>query len=293
MSRESTALADEFFDKQDVTTVDLEITFAALLGTAAITYSVENHVLLGQAAAFSLLLLTLIRRMAITSPFAPEDLVLSRTVPLISFASTSVIIYLLISLVSSLVGWISAEAQVIVFSGFTVGIVVISAIVQELVFRDYLAWWYVKFEEKRKQGNSLETVWRDTAILAYWASQARRHRESYRELGNRLKTDRPDLNDIDFNPREAGRYILAVSLVVGLVYLLPEIYALYVLGLPGLLVVPAVVAIHDHSAFFYIAYGNPSYEDIRRHVPTILIRTVLYVTEVVILFSLFEPPVLI
>lgn len=285
MSQTSTEIADEFFDKQDVTTVDFEITLAALLGTAAITYPVKNHALYGQMLAFSLLFLTLLRRMAITSPFAPEETLLRKTVPLISFISASSIIYLFVAVLPILTGLMPIASQVTAYSVFVLIVLIVGVTAQELMFRDYFPWWHVKFKQKSEQMDLLETVWRDTSRIAYWASVARRHRESYRELGDRLGDGRPDLSDFEFQYNEAGRHILAVSLLVVFLYLLPVLYSGYLLGLPGLLVIPAVVGIHDHSAFLYIAYGNPSYEDLRQHVLTILVRTGLYATEVAFLLS--------
>lgn len=291
MSRGSSEIADEFFDKEDVTTVDFEITLAALLATALITFPVENHIRFGQVIAFSLLFLTLIRRMAITSPFAPEEKILSQTVPLISFASASAHIYLFVALLSWLTDRIPASSRVVLFSVVVLVIIILAVVVQEVVFRDYLPWWYVKFKQKSEQRDYLETLWRDTAVIAYWASTARRNRETYRKLGDRVSGSRPDLSDFDFTLREVGKYILAATLLIGILYLLPILYSRHLFGLQGLLVIPAVVAIHDHSAFWYIAYGNPSYEDLRQHVVTILVRTGLYVTEVAFLFSQLKIPV--
>lgn len=285
MTRSSGEIADEFFDKKDVTSVDFEITLAALLGTALITYPVKNHMLFGQIIAFLLLFLTLLRRMAITSPFAPEEKILSRTVPLISFASASAIIYLTIALLPVLSGLVPIASQVIIFSGFTITVLLTAVTVQELTFRDYLPWWYVKFKQKSDERDLLETVWRDTALIAYWASTARRNRETYRKLGKRMGGRRPDMNDFEFTPKEVGRHVVAVVFLLCSLYFLPLLYSGYLFGLQGLLIIPAVVAIHDHSAFWYIAYGSPSYEDLRQEVLTILVRTGLYITMVAFLLS--------
>jgi hypothetical protein len=285
MSRGSIELADQFFDKEDVSTVDFEITLAALLGTALITYPVENHILFGQVVAFSLLSLTLIRRMAITSPFASEKAILGYTTPLISFASASALIYLIVTLLPNLTNISPISSQVILFAVFGLLLLIFAVVAQELVFRDYLPWWYVKFKQKSEEQDLLEAVWRDTAILAYWASTARRNRETYRELGNRLDNSRPDMSDFDFTLKEAAKYVLTAVLFLFLLYLVPILYSGYLFGLEGVLVMPTVVFIHDHSAFWYIAYGNPSYEDLRRHIVTILVRTGLYITEVGFLLS--------
>ena len=289
MAADSEEIADEFFGKEEVTSVDFEITFAALLSTMVLTFPVEHHILFGQVIAFSLLLLTLIRRMAITSPFSPKERILGQTTPLISFVSTSAIIYLIVAL-PSLTQWVPVSSSVASFSIFAVIALSITVIAQELLFRDYLAWWYVKFTQKKEQRDLLDGVWKDMAAVSYWASMARRNRETYRELGNRLNTGRPDLSNYEFPPGEVLRTILAVSLLLTFIYSLPFLYSAYVFGPPGLLLIFAVVAIHDQSAFWYIAYGNPSYEDLRQHVVTIIIRTGLYVTVVAVLYSQLKIP---
>ena len=286
MRKSSQEIADEFFDKSDVATVDFEIALAALLGTALITYPVEGHALFGQVIAFSLLFLTLIRRIAISSPFASEETILKRTVPLISFASASGILYLIIALLPILPAWLPVSSQVILYSGITLFILITAVVAQELVFHDYLAWWHVKFKQKSELETVFEPVWRDTALIAYWASTARRNRDTYRELGKRLNGGRPDPSDLEFEMTEIARYILSTVLLIGLLYLIPALYSGYIFGgLEGLLLIPAIVAVHDHSAFWYIAYGNPSFEDLRQHILTILVRTTLYVAQVAFLLG--------
>lgn len=292
MSRASSELADEFFDKQDLTAVDFEITLAALLGTAVITYPVEGHARTGQAIAFSLLLLTLVRRMAITSPYAPEERILGRTASLISFVSTSAIIYLIVALLPMVIDFAPTLPQATGFSLLTIVGLILALIIQELVFRDYFAWWYVKFNQKSEQLDFFENIWTYTSSIAYWASKARRHRESYRELGNRVSNSRPSLKDFEFRPKEAGRYVLGISLLLVLLYLFPLLYAFYLFGLQGIFVLPTVVWIHDQAAFWYIAYGNPSYEDLRQRVVTILARTGLYISLVAFLLSRLKIPFL-
>lgn len=291
MSRSSNEIADEFFDKQELTTVDFEITFAALVGTAVLTYPIDGQVNIGQAIAFSLLILTLVRRMAITSPYAPEEKILSRTVPLISIVSTSAIIYLIVALLPVTIGLVSNLSSAFIFSVLTMIGLALALTIQELVFRDYFAWWHVKFNQKSEQLDLFENIWLYASLMAYWVSIARRRRESYRELGNRVPNSRPDLDDFEFNHKKVGRYVLGVSLLLGLLYLLPLLYALYLFGLQGLFVLTAVVWIHDHTVFWYIAYGTPSYEDLRQRVVTILVRTVFYITLTALLLSQLAIPI--
>lgn len=291
MSRSSNEIADEFFDKQELTTVDFEITFAALVGTAVLTYPVDGRANIGQAIAFSLLLLTLVRRMAITSPYAPEEKILSQTVPIISVVSTSAIIYLIVALLPVTIGLFSNLPSAFIFSFLTTIWLVFALIVQELVFRDYFAWWHVKFKQKSEQLDLFENIWLYASLMTYWVSIARRHQESYRELGNRMPNSRPDLDDFEFNHKNIGQYVLGVSLLLGLLYSLPLFYALYLFGLQGFLILTAVVWIHDYTAFWYIAYGNPSYEDLRQRIATILVRTVFYITLTALLLSQLAIPV--
>jgi len=261
-----------------LSTVDFEITLSALLATTLLAYPVENHGLFGQITAFSLLSLTLIRRMAITSPFAPEEKILRRTTPIISFASSCAIIYFFVTVLPVIAVILPISSGIITFSVFTFAILTFLITAQELVFHDYLAWWYVKFKQKSEEHDILETVWQDAATISYWASSARRSPENYRELGDRITGSRPNLDDFDFTTERAARYMLSTSLLVTMLYLIPTIYSIVLFGVSGILVIPAMVAIHDNSAFWYIAYGAPSYEDLRQHVLVIIIRSMIYIT---------------
>ena len=91
MSRQkSRDLANQFFAKTDTeSAVGFEIAFAALLATAVITYPTSQAQWIGEAAAFAVLLITLVRRMAVASLFASEANIMKHTVRLIVFATSS------------------------------------------------------------------------------------------------------------------------------------------------------------------------------------------------------------
>lgn len=131
-------LADEFFAKTNVeSTVGFEIAFAAFLATAVLTYPTLQAQWVGKTAAIAVLLFTLVRRIAIASPYASERKILEKTVRWIESATTICVIVLFYAFserLSSLFGgsayiWFAVVAPVILL---------LIVIAQEFLFRDYL-----------------------------------------------------------------------------------------------------------------------------------------------------------
>ena len=152
MSRQkSQDLANQFFAKTDTeSAVGFEIAFAALLATTVLTYPTSHAQWVGEAAAFTVLLITLVRRIAIASPFASEDDVMEKTVRLIEFATATCVIVLLFSLSELVAGHIGGKV-IIWFSVLSPLLLLLGVLIQELLFRDYLVWWYAKFDEKERR----------------------------------------------------------------------------------------------------------------------------------------------
>ncbi|MYL68621.1 hypothetical protein [Halorubrum distributum] len=79
----------------------------------------------------------------------------------------------------------------------------IIVVFQEFMFRDYLIWWYAKFDEKQNRGDKFAGLWGDIKIIAYWGSRARKNRDSWRQITNHIETDIPDLSEIDINKKNS------------------------------------------------------------------------------------------
>ncbi|WP_141212938.1 hypothetical protein [Halorubrum sp. Ea1] len=277
MSRQNQKdLADEFFAKDDTeSSVDFEIAFAALLATAVITYPISNAEWLGKLAAFSVLTITLVRRIAIASPYAPVKVIMKRTIWAIEFATTVCVIILLYSLSEYLSG-IYGISEILVFSITSPTLLMVLVVFQEFIFRDYLIWWYAKFDEKQNQGDKFAGLWGDIKIIAYWGSRARKDRDSWKRISKYVDTSIPDLSEIDINKKKFFGKVLIV--VVGAILIgVPSI----ILGISSgnnfvPFALPGIVFAHDHSCYQYVAYGSNSYEEFRKPVWKLSIWAVIY-----------------
>lgn len=283
MRGEQEHLADEFFKKTKDQAVDFEITLAALLGTACLAYPLQQH-WMSQIVAFGLLSVTLIRRIAIASPFAEEEKIMRYTTRIVEFFTTLAILSLLVVLSTEVHSKLEIGTLLQTFSFLTIGVFLILVVVQELTFRDYFVWWTAKFQEKRQNADYLEGFWQDMEEISYLFATARQNRDSWKKIPSNVKNNLPDLSDFELEPKEYAKLIFRTMFILGLIYAIPIGYSIWALGFSGLLVVPAVVAVHDHSCFWYIAYGNTSYEEFRKHIPEIILWTIIYTTTVT-LFS--------
>lgn len=283
--RDSPDFAEQFFAKTDTrSAVGFEIAFAALLATAVITYPTSRAQWVGEVAAFAVLLLTLIRRISIASPFASETDVLERTVRWIEFATTICITVLLYSLAEAVAGNFGGNA-VIWFSVLAPSILLLVVVAQELLFRDYLVWWYAKFDEKERRGDAFSPLWRDAKLMCLWASTARRNRKSWKELGKRTENPLPNLSDLEFDFNQLARNVMGFSLLLGLLYLPSMLVGLSSGFLLTPIIIPGVVFAHDHSCYQYIAYGSTSYEEFRKPIWEISLWAIAYVGLVLLLLG--------
>lgn len=278
-------IAEKFFGKEKESAVGFEITLAALLATLALTYPVPGRRILSEGAAFLILVVTLLRRISMASPFAPEEKIQGVTNVCMEFAT----VFTLLSIFSGL----SAQIQLPLISGTIANFGLLTfltflaiALLHEFVFRDYFVWWHAKFGQRANSQDSEDNLWRDLSVLSYAVSSARRNREAWKELPSRTTVQTPSIEDYDINKGALIKAFLRLSIVLLLLYSIPLIAAFLLVGPAGILLVLTVVAIHDQSRFWYIAYGNASYEDfVRRIWVKIFVTTLLIGASLVYLPS--------
>lgn len=270
-------LADGFFEKT-TNAVDFEIALAAFIATLCLQYPVKGlEIPISQLSAFSLLIVTLSRRIAVSSPYASEDL-LEKTVVIIEVATTSCLLSIFTS--------IAYKIELPTFSVASLFIIIslpsmlLLAIIHELVFRDYMIWWHAKFLEKAEDEGLFNDAWVILSIITLWSSKY------YRDLPDidrhrRNLPSREDFRDkFDLSWKSHTKFVIKVALLLGTLYFFPLVPSIAVFGLSGVVMIPAVVAIHDQSAFWYVGYGDTSYEDFRRRPRTIIILTSAYIIEI-------------
>lgn len=278
-------LATEFFDKSEEEAVGFEIVLAALLATAVLAYPVGGKEIVGQLSAFGILLFTLIRRVALASPFAPEAEIMNKSVIPIEVATTSSLIYLVYSWAVKIRPVDFLLTDITTFSLLALVVFLGSVLIQEWMFRDYLAWWYAKFTERAEQVDHLSAFFTFAAHASYRYTRAKKSQESYRQFRDQTPVQLPDPNEIDLSKKDYLKPLIQGVVLLLVLYGVPFLISGIVMGPGGILAVAAVIAIHDHSCFWYIAYGNTSYEDLRKQFWVKIVLTTLFVGEVFLLAS--------
>ena len=254
-------LGERLSRTESTESVDFEITFAALLATASLTYPLSQYPAASHAAAFAILILTLTRRMALLSEFIAEgdgesrrEWFMAWTIPFLEFASVSAILMLLFRLYSEIP---SEFANIAIFWFMVVLCVVLLAAIQELVFRDELIWWYHKIvsridEEKEDRSKVLGFMARKT--WNWSQSPIADHGRGRFHYGPDSDESFTFIETFKIFVKGMGLYILvnAVLFAFG--------YALY--GFSGVIFVFVIGIIRDQIRFWYSAYGNSSFDQI-------------------------------
>ena len=286
-SGRSEPFADDFFDKEAKEAVGFEIALAALLATALLEFRIEGHELIGGVLAFSLLFLTLVRRVLTGSPYARES-TLDRTVVPLEAVTTLSITYLSIQLLTSLLG---SRPSIPIFA---VAVLLVSAttlVLQEYLVRDYAVWWYAKMKQRSDEFEGDDNVFAWVAMLAYRFSLARRSRESRNAFTSRNPVDLPDLEDLKQALEEnLSERISRMVKIIAILYVIPVILFVPFSNLWAILIGLPLMAIHDQSCFWYIAYGNVDYEELRRSVPRLLLWTGAYAFAALFLLDAITMP---
>ncbi|MBV0926408.1 hypothetical protein KTS45_19565 [Halomicroarcula limicola] len=290
--KDPTPLADRFFEKQTESSVDFEIVFAAFLSTLVLTYPAPRYPIIGEITAFGLLLVTLVRRIALASPFAPTSYILKKTRPVIEVASTSAVICLIVagswsieSLLGIPVSWIFSLSSLVGLAALL--------IIQELVFQDYAAWWHAKFKQRFEDMESFQALWLIMSVMFLKLSVAESNKSGREQLRERAAESQsmPSPDDpFKFLHREAGKLTVQFLIIVLIFFAVPVGVSYFAFGVAGFFLGISVVLVHDHSCFLYLAYGNPSYEEFRKTGWTIGIWMLLYVIELMVLLPEVQFP---
>lgn len=257
MGRRSQKVEKLFSQDDTAESVDFEIAFAALLATLSLTYPHPGYPIASQGAAFAVLTLTLLRRMAILSDFVENEegtrreWLMAWSIPFVEFASVSAILLLFLRV------YVSFQLDGLVAVLFWVGTVIVVLLfagVQELLFRDELLWWYQKFIN-RFERNPDSTFWLYLSARAWMLARA----PIADNASGRFQYGPPTGED-EYSLWEAvqhlGKGVWLFLVGGGALFVL----GYWVLGWVGVLVVYTMVVVRDQVRFWYAAYGNGSFE---------------------------------
>lgn len=253
-------IATEFFDKEEPDSTAFEITIAALIATALLSFPINDLNYVSYFLAFLLLTITLIRRISVASPFANKDIIDNWSTPLMEVATTFSLISIFVYVTSVIVAVIDLPPLLVfIVSGFV--FVIGISLIHEFLFRDYLIWWYAKFNQKAERGDPPQGLWKTISMVSYHFSLARRDKDGFRKIPSDIK---PGLDEFELDFSKWLDSMKAATLFLMIVLSLPTILAIHQFGFLGVFLPPVTVFLHDHSCFWYIAYGSSSYEDFRK-----------------------------
>lgn len=259
MGRRSQRVKGQFSETDTSEAVDFEISFAALLATLSLTYPHSTYPTVSQGAAFAVLTITLLRRMAILSRFADNEEETRRTrlmawsIPIIEFASVTSILILFIRVSESLP--LQGASTALYWVGVTI-LVLFIALVQEVLFRDELLWWYQKFIDRFEKSDD-STFWLFLSARAWsWSQAPIADNASGRfHYGPPTDEDEYSLWDALENlVKGSGLFLLGSGVLFFLGYLL--------LDWVGIAFVLAATIVRDQVRFWFVAYGNGTFEQL-------------------------------
>lgn len=281
MPRKSERLGNRLSKTDSENAVDFEISFAALLATANITFPVPGNELASQIAAFAVLIVTLSRRMAIQSSFIDDEdgsrrreRFMKHSVPLLEmFSVASILLLLHVPYLEISLNFIG---QSVYWLFVSIGIVVLAAI-QELIFRDELLWWYHKYSERFDvEAEDRSTIWGYIAYKAWDWSRAPIANHGRGRFNNGPSYERGYSNRdvVKFFIKGIWLYLLFNGIIL--------FFGFQFFGVGGLFLVLAIGAIRDQTRFWYAAYGNSTFDQMSGH----WWRTYLMLLIYIIMFKL-------
>lgn len=259
MANKSEKLRQRFSKTGSGNAVDFEISFAALLATASITYPIPGNEVLSQTAAFAVLIVTISRRMAIQSPFIDDDDENGRlehfmkySIPFLELFTVASILLLFHVLFLQVLSRFVGEA--VYWFSITIGMVALAAI-QEVIFRDELLWWYHKYSERfNLEADDGSTIWGYIAWKAWDWSHA-----PIADHGRGRFNYGPSYNG-GYSLWDAVKYFFKGMWLYLLVNGIILLFGFEFFGIGGLLLVIAIGVIRDQTRFWYAAYGNSTFE---------------------------------
>lgn len=271
-------LADEFFRKDTENAVEFEIALAALLATLCLQYPVNGlGIPVSQISAFSILTVTIVRRVAVSSPYAPDD-ILQKTVPLIEIATTSCLLSVFSA--TAMNDLFSVIRPSFAFILISLSTMMLLLVLHEYIFRDYLIWWHAKMLEKSEESEYFSDLWASVSIVSLIYSKYYRGLSDGDKFRKELPSKQSVYDNFEFGIKQWSRVVIRAVLLFTFLYALPAIVTTVTFGVWGLFIIPSVVVVHNQSAFWYVGYGETSYEDFRRHPWTIIAFTSFYILEV-------------
>lgn len=296
------SLADLVFQKDNLSAADFEIALAATLATIVLSTLNVGQVNsdLMKVVSILLLVLTLMRRMAVTSQFSNEDIFLK-----VSLAPLELLIilvffhsfYAVTEIVNSAIG---LSSDVLFLTTILIPeAVLILIVIQEMIFGNYMIWWgsYSLALAVNSDQPFTRTLGGVTAIIALRASRVKELPEELNEVKKTL-TEIESQIDIEldklgiqsdsetvFRVWEFFLPILMIT-VLGVLYMIGAVLLSLVFGSPTsiLLLLFSIYLVRHLVRFYYLAHGLPSEDQLYQDVKVKIIAYVAFSFAIFIQF---------
>lgn len=296
------SLAELVFEKDDLSAVDFEIALTATLATIVLatlgTGRVDSDLM--KVVAILLLLLTLMRRMVVTSRYRKEDWFLK--ISLIPLELLIILVffhsfYALSEVVSTV---LNLTTSTLFLTAVLIPETIIFLIVlQEILFGNYMIWWgsYSMALAVKTDNQFNRVIGGATSMLALWVSmedelpeELDEVQEIFETVKTRIDEELEQLN-IQSNSEDVFRVwnnllLILLPVALGVLYTVGAFLLSFVLGSPTevLLLLFAIFCIRHLTRFYYLAHGLPNENQMYRGVGY---KTATYVVYVSITLALF------
>jgi hypothetical protein len=309
-SEEDSSIAELVFDKNQVESADFEIAFTATLTTIVLSTASGTTVpsFVMKFTSVTLIIITVLRRMAVSSRFANEDGLLSITMPPIEFLTIITFFYLFYTPAEFISTSLALNQHTLLIAALLIPELIIFLIVfQELIFKNYMIWWggfaLGKAENTEKRivrifGGFLALIAFKTSLIDNLPAELDEAQEFVDEIETQIEAALSEadqeLENIEV-PTSSGVAIatwkgllffislfvlitVSLALTFGLSLLFGSIFNIFLL-------VVSVMLIRHIVRFYYLAYGLPDEEQMfDRGVSTSLI---MYSTYTFCLYFVF------
>ena len=260
---------EKVFQKNPNRTVDFEIVFAGLFATVLLIVSDVSPVLdyLSVIGAISLLFFTMLRRMALDNPFAPEEQLMKISLTVIFITTFFGIIYLAIPLVERIPTWLNVNFYLTL--GVLLFIVIYGvAILYEISFRDFFLWagvlFYNRHIDHRGDATGDRLLLISKWILDHSLASSGNLPDSVSNICEVEKVDTDSLQKVGSNIGVGLGVFAFISLVIisAAIAWFVVTGAVFAFGLGFAVLMLSLIPLVGLTEFWFARYGNASFNEL-------------------------------
>lgn len=286
-SEEQGSLASLIFNKNTLESADFEIAFTATLATIVLTSTPISQVsaVVLKIISISLIMITLVRRMAVSSRFVTGDDILSYTMLPIEFLTMMILFYFFYSPSEFIISSLSLNQNPVVISALLIPeTIMVLMILQELLFKNYMIWWAgfafaqainSKSRLIKTTGGLIGFVAFKTSLIENLPEELEEMQDIVDEIESRIESALSEINqeyeyiEIPTSSEVAISASKAVVFFPSLFILLSVVFGTaFVLSIVFgtifqlFLLICSIIFIRHMVRFYYLAYGLPEEDQI-------------------------------